>query len=203
MIERDTLRAVLEDAQRLGFLGPDPVERHIEHALLWGQNLEPAPLLDLGSGGGIPGLVFALEWPTVPITLLDGQIRRTAWLRTAVSRLELSGRVAVLEGRAEDLGHHPELREGSPLVVARSFGPPSTTAECASGLLAVGGILTVSEPPDSATNRWPIEDLTTLGFDSVRRVVHEGASFVILQKSSGLPEEFPRRRNLSVRSPLW
>lgn len=203
MTERDALRSVLEDAQRLGFLGRDPVERHIEHAILWARSLDPTPFLDLGSGGGIPGLVFALQWPTIPGTLLDGQLRRTAWLRTAISRLELSGRVTVLEGRAEDLAHTPDLREGFPLVAARSFGPPSTTAECASGLLAVGGILTVSEPPDSAPDRWPAEALATLGLDSVRRVVHEGASFVILPKSSELPEGFPRRRNLPVRSPLW
>ena len=203
MTERDALRSVLEDAQRLGFLGRDPVERHIEHAILWAGSLDPAAFLDLGSGGGIPGLVFALQWPTVPGTLLDGQLRRTAWLRTATSRLELSGRVTVLEGRAEDLAHTPDLRERFPLVVARSFGPPSSTAECASGFLTVGGVLTVSEPPGGTPERWPTEVLATLGLDSARRVVHEGASFVILPKSSELPDEFPRRRNLLVRSPLW
>ncbi|MEP6625663.1 MAG: RsmG family class I SAM-dependent methyltransferase [Acidimicrobiia bacterium] len=199
----DALEGVFEDARRLGFLGPDPVRRHIDHARAWAGALAPAPFLDLGSGAGVPGLVFALLWPDVRATLLDGQIKRTAWLRTAVVRLGLTDRVTVLEGRAEDLAHDPAWRERFALIAARSFAAPAPTAECASGLLAVGGRLTVSEPPQSGPERWSVEGLERLSMEMSREVVHEHGSFVILTKGSALAEEFPRRRNLSVRSPLW
>ena len=101
----EPLEAVLADARRIGLLGPDPIERHVAHSRAWAAAVDPSPFLDLGSGAGIPGLVLALEWPHVPGTLLDGQLRRAAWLRTAVTRLGLAGRLEVLEGRAEDLAH--------------------------------------------------------------------------------------------------
>lgn len=197
------LSAVLEDAKRLGHLGPDPVDRHIEHALAWSKALTPGPFLDLGSGGGVPGLVLAELWPGVPFWLLDSQLRRTAWLRTATARLELSDRATILEGRAEDFAHDPALREQFALITSRAFGSPSATAECASGLLTVGGHLTVSEPPDPEPGRWPEPDLVKLGLTMSRRVVHGTSSFVILTKTSLLPSTFPRRRNLPSRDPLW
>ena len=196
------LRDVLEDARRLGLLGPDPVERHIAHALTWAASLEPQRFLDLGSGAGLPGLVLAHSWPGTFGTLLDSQLRRTAWLRTAIVRLNLTDRITVVEGRAEDLGHDPELRERFPLVVARAFGPPPTTAECAAAFVCPGGTVSVSEPPD-APDRWPIEPLRGIGLGIPRQVVHDGVSFVILPKDSTLGSEFPRRRNRLNRDPLW
>jgi 16S rRNA (guanine527-N7)-methyltransferase len=198
-----SLEEVLGDAQRIGLLGPEPVERHLVHARLWASTLEPAAFLDLGSGAGIPGLVLAVEWPDVRAVLLDGQLRRTAWLRTAVSRLDLGRRVEVVEGRAEDLAHAPELRESSPLVVARGFGPPPVTAECGSGFVAVGGALSVSDPPGGDASRWPEDGLSQVGLDLSTQVVQPSGSFVILRKHAALAAELPRRRNLPLKSPLW
>lgn len=208
MTARGALSVVLEDARRLGFLGPDPVERHIAHAEAWAEVLEadqaPSSLLDLGSGGGIPGLVLALRWPGSEAVLLDSQLRRTAWLRTAVGRLGIGGRVSVAEGRAETLGHDLELRERFPLVVARSFGAPAITAELGSAFVTPGGELSVSEPPGSDHDRrWPEAPLGLLGLGKPRQVVREGGSFVILQKDSVLVEGFPRRQNLLLRDPVW
>lgn len=199
----EPLVAVLDDARRIGLLGPDPVERHIAHSRAWTATLEPAPFLDLGSGAGIPGLVVALAWPTVRAALLDGQIRRAAWLRTAVARLGVSDRVEVIEGRAEELAHDREWREKFPLVLARGFGPPPATAECGSGFVAIGGRLSVSEPPDGGTDRWPTEGLQRVGLEISTQVVQSIGSFVILDKHAPLEDQFPRRRNLPLKSPLW
>jgi 16S rRNA (guanine527-N7)-methyltransferase len=202
-VNPEPLVAVLDDARRIGLLGPDPVERHIAHSEAWTEALEPASFLDLGSGAGIPGLVVALRWPAVHGLLLDGQLRRAAWLRTAIVRLGLSDRVEVIEGRAEELAHAPALREQFPLVLARGFGPPAATAECGSGFLGIGGRLTVSEPPGGAADRWPGDGLQRLGLEISTQVVQPIGSFVILGKHAPLEDRFPRRRNLPLRSPLW
>jgi 16S rRNA (guanine527-N7)-methyltransferase len=199
-----TLRGVLEDAQRIGLIGPQPVEMHVSHAESWAAELDPAPLVDLGSGAGLPGLVFAHCWTAVEVSLLDSQTRRTAWLRTAVARLGLEGRVRVLEGRAEDLGHDPSLRERFPLVVARGFGPAATTAECGSAFTEVGGRLSVSDPPGGGRDeRWPSDGLRSLGLAVESRVVQSATTFVILRKHAPLAAEVPRLRNLPLRKPLW
>ena len=130
--------AALEDARRFGFLGPGPVDDQVSHAVAMARVLEqnhvaPADFLDLGSGGGLPGLVLAAEWPEQSATLLDGSARRTAFLRQTVIGLDWASRVRVAEGQAEKLGRDPGLRAGFPLVVARSFAAPAITAE-------VGGV---------------------------------------------------------------
>ena len=202
MTDLGAVRAVLSDAQRIGLLGPEPVDRHIQHALTWASILQPAPFLDMGSGAGIPGLIFATLWPGVSATLLDGQVRRAAWLRSALARLGLHSRVTVLSGRAEELGHQADHRAGYELVLARAFGPPPSVAECGAALVQVGGRLSVSEPPDSS-ERWPAEACEYLGLGAIEGIVRDGASFVILSKTSGTPASFPRPRPLPWKSPLW
>jgi 16S rRNA (guanine527-N7)-methyltransferase len=202
-VTQDVLRDVLADARRIGLLGERPVEDHIRHAEVWAAALEPGDFLDLGSGAGVPGLVLATVWPDVRGALLDGQVRRTAWLRTAVVRLGYGDRVGVVEGRAEELAHDPDLRERFPVVVARGFGPPATTAECGAGFAARGGVVSVSEPPMPDDSRWSPTGLAELGLVVEREVVQDEASFVILRKRDSLGPGRPRRRNLPLRRPLW
>ena len=134
----------------------------------------PARLVDLGSGGGLPGLVVATDWPEATVALLEANGRRAAFLRRAVERLGLAGRVSVLEERAEVCGRQEDLRAGFDGALARSFGRPAVVAECAAPLLKVGGWLIVSEPPRSEAEgdqeaRWPAEPLRQLGLEPAER----------------------------------
>ena len=88
-------------------------------------------------------------------------------------------------------------------MVARGFGPPPATAECGSGFAAVAGALSVSEPPGGDLSRWPAEGLSQVGLDLSTQVVQPTGSFVILRKHAALEADFPRRRNLPLKSPLW
>ena len=155
---------VLSEAQRRGFVGPGPLEPHIAQAQAFAAAVGTAPLraLDLGSGGGLPGLVLAELWPASRWTLLESQHRRGDHLRWAVNELGLGDRVVVDQRRAEDAGRDPALRATVDLVVSRSFGPPAVVAECASPFLVAGGLLVVSEPPDDP-DRWPADGLEPLG----------------------------------------
>ena len=141
---------MFEQARAHGFLGPRPVIEQARHALafLAAPTDEPQQAVDLGSGGGIPGLVLARHgWPGCRWLLLEAGARRSDFLRQAVTALRLEDRVEVVQGRAEEMGRDPQRRHVADLVVARSFGPPAVTAECAAPLVAVGGMVVVSEPP--------------------------------------------------------
>lgn len=183
------LSEVLDEARRLGLLGPGPVSDHIAHAE--GFLAEPVPhrFLDLGSGAGVPGLVLAVAWPEASAVLLDGSVRRAAFLRRAVVALALEDRVEVVGARAEVAGRETRWRQGFDRVVARAFGPPSLTAECASPFLRSGGDLLVSDPP-GGEDRWPADGLLRLGLvpdapaGPVRRLV----------QATPCPPEYPRRR---------
>jgi len=142
----DPLLAVLDRSRALGFLGPGPVEDHLHHALAFARAVAtpPARALDLGAGGGLPGLVLASRiWPGTSWTFLDAQQKRTEFLREVVTDLGLDDRVAVITERAEVLGRSPDHRGVYDLVVSRSFGPPAVTAECGAPLLRPGGRLVV------------------------------------------------------------
>jgi 16S rRNA (guanine527-N7)-methyltransferase len=137
--EDANLLVVLEESRRLGFLGPGPVEDHVLHSkgfLIPMGDMEPSfEALDLGSGGGLPGLVLALSLPSSKWTLLDANERRTDFLRKAASDLGLGSRVQIVRARAEVAGRDERLRSVFSLVTSRSFGPPAVVAECAAPFL--------------------------------------------------------------------
>jgi 16S rRNA (guanine527-N7)-methyltransferase len=193
---------VLGRAQALGLLGPGPVDRHVAHgrALLAGLP-ERGRVLDLGAGGGVPGLVLATYRPELELTLLEARQRACRFLREAVASLGDPG-VVVVEARAEEASRRPELREAFDAVVARSFGPPAVTAECAVGFLRLGARLVVSEPPDRDTSRWPPDGLDTLGFGPAGRGGGPETSFVTLEKIRA-EDRWPRRVGVPAKRPQW
>ena len=85
------LLETLRDAQRFGFFGARPIEEAAEHALGFVRAIGPldaeAAIIDLGSGGGLPGLIVADAYPDALITLVDRREKRTDFLRRAVRRL--------------------------------------------------------------------------------------------------------------------
>ena len=68
--------------------------------------------------------------------------------------------------------------------------------------MRLGGALSVSDPPGGA-DRWPADGLREVGLEISTQVVQPIASFVILGKHAPLGDEFPRRRTLPLKSPLW
>jgi 16S rRNA (guanine527-N7)-methyltransferase len=143
-----SLHNILERSRALGFLGPGSVRVHVSHAQGFAHEIEPpGRFLDLGSGGGVPGLVLAGTWSGAEAVLLDASARRCEFLVEAVGQLGWADRVTVVRARAEEAARRDDLRAGLDLVVARGFGPPSVTAECGAPFLRLGGRLVVSEPP--------------------------------------------------------
>ena len=211
------LHAILSEARTAGFLGPgglDPQIRHAEGFAAAARRLaaggpESSRVVDLGSGGGLPGLVVAEAWHEVVMVLLDANRRRAAFLRGAVDRLELSGRVTVLHERAEVCGRQEGFRGAFDGVLARSFGRPAVVAECAAPLLKVGGWLLVSEPPPPGPGagtgeqaRWPTEPLQLLGLESTE-VIHQEFEFQALRQAASCPDRFPRRNGVPAKKPLF
>ena len=181
------------------------MEEHIAHARGFAAGVDepPARAIDLGAGGGVPGLVLALEWPQSAWVLLDAQARRVTFLVEAITRLDLGERVVALHARAEDIGRDPTHRSSYDLVTARSFGPPGVVAECAAPLLRVGGTLVVSEPPGSTGDRWDAPILAELGLalDGITRA--GAAGYAVLRQAAATSDRFPRRTGVPERRPLF
>ena len=208
MSDRDpgVLLGILEEARELGLLGPGPVARQLDHALDLATAIGEfgGCMLDLGSGGGLPGLVLFSQWEDATGVLLDAQRRRCEFLTRAVTALDLGSRVAVECGRAEVLAREEHLRAGFDLVVARSFGAPAVTAECAVGFLRTGGELVVTEPPEvDARERWPAAGLTELGFETAEPMRAGETGAVRIRLTGVVDDRWPRRDGVPTKRPLW
>jgi len=204
---RAHLIEVLTRARDRGFLGPGDPADHRDHALGFAEAAEavlersPLSVADLGTGGGVPGLVLATVWPGAEIALIESSVRRADALREWVGELHFTDRVEVVDLRAEDYAHE-DRREDFDLVAARSFAAPAVTAEIGTGLARVGGLLVVSEPPDPQ-DRWPADRLAGLGLAPARPVVARGAHYACLRKVRAADPGTPRRRGRAGKRPLW
>ncbi len=216
------LADILSQARRAGFLGPGPIGPHLAHAEAFAglarrqpgsSGLSRPRLLDLGSGGGLPGLVIAVEWLEAALVLLDANQRRTDFLVRAVSRLHLEDRVIVVNERAETYGRDPVQRASFDGVVVRSFGPPAVVAECAAPFLKVGGWVIVSEPPTApggvpavsgggGPSRWPVEHLEAFGLEP-GEFLQEGFGYQVLHQREVCPDRFPRRNGVPSKNPWF
>jgi 16S rRNA (guanine527-N7)-methyltransferase len=145
-----------------------------------------------------------LIWPASSWVLLDSAERRCAYLVEAVERMAIGDRVAVVRQRAEEAGREPALRSAFDLVVARSFGPPAVSAECAAPFLRVGGRFVMSEPPlDDPPDRWPTAGVAQLGLartDSPPEARHHFAAFT---QQTLCPDRYPRRTGMPAKRPLF
>lgn len=203
--------STLRRASDLGFLGGMRVEDQIDHALGFVAAVEealgrhPTSAVDLGSGGGVPGVVLHASWPRCHVVLMDGSLRRTEFLSREVEGWGHPGTTEVVRGRAEELGRDDQFRQHFEVVAARSFGPPPPTAECGAPLLKVGGLLVVSEPPqDPGGQRWPTDGLELLGLAPLAQSRFDDRfSYQVLIKRAATPERYPRRVGIPTKRPIF
>jgi len=176
-------------------------------ALPFLDRMETDRAVDLGSGGGVPGLVLALARPSIASTLVDSVGKKADALRRFVTGLALPT-VTVIAERAEVLGHDPALRESFDLVTARACATLPVLAEYALPLLRTGGGLVAWKGAIAATE---LADgaaaAGVLGGDgpSVHPSGFEALGdhrFVSIAKVSPTPERVPRRPGQPTKLPL-
>jgi 16S rRNA (guanine527-N7)-methyltransferase len=132
-------RILLERGTPMGLIAPNDAPRVRERHIL--DSLRAAPFAkgratayDLGSGGGLPGLVLAIVVPELLLTLVEVRRNRAAFLKATAVELGLEN-VVVYDRRAET------LRERRDLCLARAFAPLARAWEMARPLLNEGGSL--------------------------------------------------------------
>ena len=150
------LRRVLLEIQRRGAIGGGPIDEAVAHAEQFAAALPSwveagARVVDLGSGGGLPGLVLVSRRPDLRITLVERRAKRADLLMYGVRALDATDRVRVVAGDVRTLmTAEPASFD---VVTARSFAAPAVVLEVATALLRSPGVLLVSEPP-SLDDRW-------------------------------------------------
>jgi 16S rRNA (guanine527-N7)-methyltransferase len=190
-----------------------PSQPLIEDSLVLLPYLEGArSVVDVGSGGGMPGLPLKLARPDLEVTLLEADHKKAAFLVHATARLGLD--VLVVPERAEIAGRGP-LRESFDLAVCRALASAPVLVELCLPLVRVGGRLlamrTTSDAGEGENKKETVAELAAavakLGGGAP--LVHPAPSpardrgtILVVDKLTPTPQTYPRRPGLPNRRPL-
>lgn len=180
-------------------------EKHILDALslmpLLAELADGATVIDVGSGGGVPGIPVAIVQRRLKIVLVEATQKKAAFLESCAARLGL-GNVQVLAERAEVAAHGP-LRESADLVMARAVGRLATLVELSLPLAPVGGRVALIK---GAAAQEEIAEaqvaIRTLGGGPAQTIQTPTGRIVVIEKARPTPRTYPRRSGEPKRAPI-
>jgi 16S rRNA (guanine527-N7)-methyltransferase len=126
-----------------GLIGPREApriwDRHLLNSVVLMEMIpDKATVVDVGTGAGLPGVPLAIARPDLTVVLVDSLARRTTFLSEVIEALELTDRVTVVRGRAEELAGKVPPAE---VVTARAVAPLDRLAAWCLPLAVPGGRL--------------------------------------------------------------
>jgi 16S rRNA (guanine527-N7)-methyltransferase len=180
-------------------------------------NLRDASLIDIGTGGGFPGLPCAIALgseqssialPSSQVTLLDSTRKKIAYLKTLISQLQLSG-VKAVAARAEAFAEQPHQQEHYDVALIRAVAAAPVCAEYAFPFLKVGGMAILYR------GHWTVEEEAELSeaVAELGGVIEDGQEFLTpiteserhclyLYKTEPTDARFPRPVGVANKEPL-
>ena len=164
---------------------------------------DAAGIVDIGAGGGFPGLALAAALPETPVTLVESEQRKADWLRRASARFP---NVRVVADRSETLAL--EERGAFPVACARAVGSLPVVMELAAPLVADGGYLVAwrgrREADDPAGAEAAAAELGLRGTPDidVTPIPDVSRYFSVWQKAAPTPDRYPRRPGMAAKRPI-
>ena len=163
-------------------------------------------VLDMGTGGGFPGLPLAINSPDKKFVLTDAIGKKLKVVQAAADELGLTN-VEVIHSRAEDLARNKDHREKYDAVVSRAVANMSTLSEYCLPFVKVGGYFIAYKTWESKEEIVAAHNaITVLGGDIVRMetsgVEGNGHMFVIVKKIKPTPAKYPRKAGLPSKEPI-
>ena len=206
---RERLRAYLDELARwnarinLTTVPPERAwDRHVGETLDLLDAAAPAPgarVVDVGAGGGVPGIPMAVLRPDLQVVLVESDQRKAGFLTHAAGLLQLDA-VQVLAERAEEVARRDAMRESFDLAVSRAVAPPPVMCELSLPLVRVGGRVAalVGEADDPVTACARAAELC--GGGPPRLAANGGV--LLVDKLRATPGDYPRRAGVPLRRPL-
>lgn len=190
----------------------DPAEawtRHILDSLTLIPVLSELPehsrVIDVGSGGGLPGIPLAITMPSLRFTLLEATSKKAAFLSDIRAPLSL-GNAEVLNQRAESAAHMHRAdghREKYGAAIARAVGPLAVIAELTCGFVEVGGILALVKGEKAEQElEEAAKAISLLRLSHVGTIPTPTGRIVVLDKLRATPRTYPRADGEPKRVPL-
>jgi 16S rRNA (guanine527-N7)-methyltransferase len=183
-----------------------PAEELIDDSLVLLNHLgEAHRVVDVGSGGGLPGLPLKIARPSLNVTLVEADQDKAAFLVRACAVLGLHD-VEVVARRAEEVGQDPHYRESFDVAVARALAPMPVLTELCLPLVKVGGRLLAQKTKTEDVNAAgpAIEAMGGMlkAVVAAPSATRGAGTVVIVDKVRSTPPAYPRRPGVPGRKPL-
>ena len=220
LAEFDQLGAALREGNRRVNLTriTDPAKVEVLHfldsltacvPLLDGLRQEPRlRVVDVGSGGGLPGLPLKIAFPDVRLTLIESVGKKAAFLEQTVRQLGLR-EVEVVNARAELAAWDAHHRDGYAAALARALGTLPVVVELCAPFLEPGGLLVAPRRGDlnaeilaAAPAFKALKVWSRVPIPVSLPGLQDGRGLVVGEKYAPTPETFPRRPGVAKRRPL-
>ena len=165
-------------------------------------------IVDVGTGGGFPGVPLAILLPDKQFTLIDSLQKRLKIIDELCARTDIEN-VTTLHGRAEDLAAQPAYRQQFDLCVSRAVANTAVLAEYCLPFLKVGGYLLAYKGPDAATEAAEAKKAISLLGGSLTEI--RGCNLaaygldhniLIIKKVKDTPQKYPRKAGTPSKEPL-
>ena len=165
----------------------------LDGALAAAELLEDGPVIDVGSGGGSPGIPLASVRPDLEFALLESNGRKCDFLRKVAPGFE---NAYVVCGRAEEHAAG-EGRDAYGTAVARALAVPPVAAEWCLPLVRPGGRAVLFVGPSA-----DLDAVAIAARELAAEIEESPSGFVLLRKTGPTPERFPRRPGVAKKRPL-
>lgn len=169
---------------------------------------EGTKVIDIGTGGGFPGVPLKIYNNDLDVTLMDSLNKRITFLNDVIDKLELDG-IEAIHGRAEELSRTKEYREQYDIAVSRAVASLDTLAEYCIPFVKVGGYFVSMKGPDFedelANSIKAIETLGGMVVDSYNITIPESDiqhSIIVIEKVKPTPKIYPRGGGKPRKKPL-
>jgi len=166
-----------------------------------------ASLLDVGSGGGFPGVPLKIARPDISLTLLEATGKKAGFLALLLEELGLEGHV--LNTRAEQAAHEPAHREQYDVVTARAVAALPVLCELCLPFVKPGGVFVAYKGPREKAEeelQSAARAIKALGAQlehlHSETTVYGGRSRIILRKIGHTPANYPRNHGAMLKKPL-
>lgn len=171
-------------------------------------NLDGKSIIDIGTGGGFPGIPLKIMHPNISLTLMDSLNKRIRFLEDVTTRLNLDNTISI-HARAEELARNKKYRESYDIATSRAVANLSTLVEYCLAFVKVGGYFIAMKGPnyqeelDSANNA-----INTMGGKIKEVIEYElpnnlgSRSLIIVKKIKSTPPKYPRGQGKPKNNPL-